>query len=70
MMGLGAPSGQASQSLLAPPGAVVGAARGGAGKANITVDFKNMPRGTRTETRADSDTDLEVTTGYAMQGAQ
>ena len=28
-----------------------------------------MPRGTRTETRADSDTDLEVMTGYAMQGA-
>ena len=44
------------------------AARGG--NANIIVDFLNMPRGTRTETRADSDTDLEVNTGYAMQGAQ
>ena len=38
--------------------------------ASIVVDFRNMPRGTRTETRADSDVDLEVTTGYSMQGAQ
>ena len=42
---------------------------GRSGKASVTVDFRNMPRGTRTETRADSDTDLEVTTGYAMQSA-
>ena len=40
------------------------------GKASVIVDFRNMPRGTRTETRADSNTDLEVNTGYAMQGAQ
>ena len=39
------------------------------GRAQVTVDFKNMPRGTRTETRGDADTDLEVNTGYAMQGA-
>ena len=39
------------------------------GRAQVTVDFRNMPRGTRTETRSDSDTDLEVNTGYAMQGA-
>ena len=38
--------------------------------ASIVVDFRNMPRGTRTETRADSDVDLEVMTGYSMQGAQ
>ena len=49
---------------------VVEGQRPGGGNANITVDFLNMPRGTRTETRADSNTDLEVTTGYAMQGAQ
>ena len=41
----------------------------GGGKASVIVDFRNMPRGTRTETRADSDTDLEVMTGYAMPGA-
>ena len=39
-------------------------------RARIAVDFRNMPRGVRTETQADSDTDLEVRTGYAMQGAQ
>ena len=38
--------------------------------ARIVVDFSNIPRGTRTDTRADSDVDLEVTTGYSMQGAQ
>ena len=38
--------------------------------AQIKVDFTNMPRGTSTETRADDDVDLEVTTGFAMQGAQ
>ena len=42
---------------------------GRGGRAAVTVDFRNLPRGTRTETRADSDTDLEVITGYAMQGA-
>ena len=50
-----------ADSLFTPPPAA---------NAHVTVDFTNMPRGTRTETRADSDTDLEVTTGYAMQGAQ
>ena len=40
------------------------------GSANIVVDFRNMPRGTSVESRADSDTDLEVTTGFSMQGAQ
>ena len=62
-------------SLFTPEGTADTASPGrrgpgrGRGNANITVDFRNMPRGTRTETRADSDTDLEVTTGYAMQGA-
>ena len=42
----------------------------GKGRAAVTVDFRGMPRGARVETRADSGTDLEVTTGYAMQGAQ
>ena len=37
--------------------------------ARVTVDFINLPRGTRTETRADSDTDLEVNTGFALQSA-
>ena len=61
-----------SPSMFAPSAAAGGGGGGrrGAGNANITVDFRNMPRGIRTETRADSVTDLEVTTGYAMQGAQ
>ena len=67
------PHGAATPSLFAPSAAAGG--RGSAiagareGNAHVTVDFRNMPRGTRTETRADSDTDLEVITGYAMQGA-
>ena len=67
---------EAVPSLLTPSPAALamGAdkswAQGGGGKANITVDFRNMPFGARVETRADSDTDLEVTTGYAMQGAR
>ena len=44
--------------------------RGPRGQASISVDFSNMPRGTRVNTRADDDVDLEVTTGFAMQGAQ
>ena len=65
----------AAPSLFAPSAAFKPAFLGdtpsaGRSKASVTVDFRNMPRGTRTETRADSDTDLEVTTGYAMQGAQ
>ena len=71
------PHGAATPSLFAPSDAGGGGDGGGGGtsyrgssKASVTVDFRNMPRGTRTETRADSDTDLEVITGYAMQGAQ
>ena len=69
--GGGAAAGGAS-SLFAPSSAAGGggAGRMGAGNASIIVDFRGMPRGVRTETRADSDTDIEVTTGYAMQGAQ
>ena len=64
------PAGAGPPSLFAPSAAAGGGAGGGesAGKANITVDFRNMPRGTRTETRADSDVDLEVTNGYVMAG--
>ena len=40
------------------------------GKANITVDFKNMPKGVRPEYFAEPGIALEVNTGYAMQGAQ
>ena len=44
--------------------------RSSAGKATVIIDHRNVPRGTRTTTQADSDIDLEVNTGYAMQGAQ
>ena len=59
-------------SLFQPSAATAagGGGRGESGRAAVTVDFRGMPRGARVETRADSDTDLEVTTGYAMQGAQ
>ena len=53
-------------SLFAPSAAAGGDARGG--KAEITVDFKNMPRGTRTEIR-NLGTNLDVNTGFAMQTA-
>ena len=58
-------------SLFQPSDATAagGGGRGESGKAAVTVDFRGMPRGARVETRADSDTDLEVTTGFAMQGA-
>ena len=49
-----------------PSAGAPGAARS---HARVTVDFINLPRGTRTETRADSDTDLEVNTGFALQSA-
>ena len=46
-----------------------GGRRGPAGRAAVSVDFRNMPRGMRVESQADDDTDLEVMTGYALQGA-
>ena len=36
----------------------------------VEVDFRNMPRGARHRVQADRDADVEVTTGYALQGAQ
>ena len=59
-------------SLFAPSASGGGGEAGGearAGKAEITVDFRNMPRGTRTETRAGAGTHLDVSTGFAMQAA-
>ena len=38
-------------------------------KAEIVVDFRNMPRGARHRVTADRDADVEVTAGYALQGA-
>ena len=62
----------ASASLFAPSdaGKVGDLVSGGRGsKTEVIVDLRNLPRGTRTETRADSGVDLEVYTGFAMQGA-
>ena len=58
-------------SLFTPvPSQFAPAPSAGGGNASIIVDFRNTPRGTLMSTRADSNTDLEVNTGYAMQGAQ
>ena len=70
----GAPLSLFSPKMGGPAGGGPGGGRFGGlsrqGNASVTVDFRNMPRGTRTETRADSDVDLEVMTGYALPGAQ
>ena len=48
------------------------AAQGGGERSTtrVEVDFRNMPRGARHRVQADRDADVEVTTGYALQGAQ
>ena len=46
-----------------------GGGRSPGSRATVIIDHRNVPRGVKTDARADSDVDLEVTTGYAMQGA-
>ena len=38
-------------------------------RTEVVVDFRNMPRGARHRVRADREADVEVTAGYALQGA-
>ena len=66
----GGGGGAGGREVIVLPDIVVESPRPPQGNAQIKVDFTNMPRGTSTETRADDDVDLEVTTGFAMQGAQ
>ena len=65
---LGGEAGEGLDSIIGEAG-YPNAGNFGGGNANVVVDFRNLPGGTRIEQRADDNVDLEVIQGRAMAGA-
>jgi tape measure domain-containing protein len=67
---LGARIGREVDGLFGPSSPAAAAARPAQARARIDVNFANAPRGTRPKVTSSRFTDLNMNTGYAMEGAR